>query len=192
MNCAARNLTRPGSIGPAATSVSLTWIVLAAVLLASLCLWFACRRWYARWVRRRRWSRAQTAEAHAALLLERLGYKVLGTQVEAVYGLAVDGQSMSIAVRADYLVTRNGRRYVAEVKSGRLAPLLATPTTRRQLLEYLVAFRADGVLLVDGETQSVHEVVFPLPAHAPARGGHGWVAVGLAVAAALVWMLRVW
>jgi hypothetical protein len=127
------------------------------------------------------------------LLLERLGYTVLGAQVEEAYGLAVDGQAMSIAVRADYLVRRNGRRFVAEVKSGRLAPLLATPATRRQLLEYLVAFRADGVLLVDGETQRVHEVVFPLPARAlPSSGGLGWVAAGLAVAAVLVWMLRLW
>ena len=169
-------------------------VALATLVLAIAAgLWFACRRWYARWSRRRRWSRAQTAEAHAALLLERLGYTVLGTQVEKAYGLAVDGQSMSIAVRADYLVRRAGRRFVAEVKSGRLAPLLATPSTRRQLLEYLVAFQADGVLLVDGETQRVHEVVFPLPARAvPSSGGLGWVAAGLALAAALAWMLRVW
>lgn len=179
------------------TSVSLTSIALATLLVvASMCLWFACRRWHAGWLRRRRWSRAQSAEARAAVLLEQLGYRVLGAQVEEAYSLAVDDQSMSISVRADYLVSRNGRRFVAEVKSGRLAPLLATPATRRQLLEYLVAFQADGVLLVDGETQRVHEVVFPVPARAglvlPSSGGLGWVAAGVAVAAALAWMLRVW
>jgi hypothetical protein len=177
--------------------VSPTSLALAVLLLlAATCFWFACRRWYAGWLRRRQWSRAQKAEARAAVILERLGYKVLGTQVEEAYQLAVDGRSMSISVRADYLVSRNGRRFVAEVKSGRFAPLLATPATRRQLLEYLVAFQADGVLLVDGETQRVHEVVFPVPAR-PAialasSGGLGWVAAGLAVVAALAWMLRVW
>jgi hypothetical protein len=128
------------------------------------------------------------------VLLENLGYVVLGAQVEGAYRLAVDGRPMSISLRADYVVSRNGRRFVAEVKSGRVAPLLATPATRRQLLEYLVAFQVDGVLLVDGETQSVHEVVFPVPAGAmlalPAGGGLGWAAAALAVVAALVWMLR--
>src|SRR5215468_1285275 len=128
MDSAAWVVTRVGSGRQEAISVSPSWIALATLILAvSICVWFACRRWYAGWSRRRRLSRAQKAEAHAALLLERLGYTVLGVQVEGAYGLAVDGQSMSIAVRADYLVTRNGRRFVAEVKSGRLAPLLATP-----------------------------------------------------------------
>jgi hypothetical protein len=182
---------------PESTSVSGTSLVLAAVLLfISTYLWLAYRRWHAGWLRRRQWSRAQKAEAHAPMLLERLGYIVLGAQVEATYSLLVDGQSMPISVRADYLVSRHGRRFVAEVKSGRLAPLLATPTTRRQLLEYLVAFQADGVLLVDGETRTVHEVGFPVPSRArlvPGRSAQlGWMAVGVAAVAALAWMLRVW
>ena len=66
-----------------------------------------------------------------------------------------------IALRADLLVERGGRRYVAEVKTGEAAPSLATAATRRQLLEYLIAYRVDGVLLVDAERGSVHEVEFP-------------------------------
>jgi hypothetical protein len=128
------------------------------------------------------------------VLLERVGYAVLGAQVEGAYSLCVDGRMLSISVRADYLVSRDGRRFVAEVKSGRFAPLLATPATRRQLLEYLVAFRADGVLLVDGETQRIHEVAFPIAGRAalvrPSRGGLVWVAASLAVVAAVAWMLR--
>ena len=33
---------------------------------------------------------------------------------------------------------------VAEVKTGRLAPRIDTPATRRQLLEYRLAFDVDG------------------------------------------------
>ncbi len=95
-------------------------------------------------------------------MLEELGYTVQGRQIETRYTLLVDGEPTEIPLRADYLVSRNGRQFVAEVKSGSVAPRLDTAATRRQLLEYLVAFQVDGVLLVDGEQRQVHEVTFPM------------------------------
>ena len=118
------------------------------------------RRWLV--VRRLRVQagRALDAEAWAASLLSAAGYSVIGTQVKGSYDLLIDGRAFSIALRADYVVERRGRLFVAEVKSGRLAPSLETAATRRQLLEYRIAFAVDGVLLVDGEEGSIHEVVF--------------------------------
>jgi hypothetical protein len=66
-------------------------------------------------------------------------------------------------LRADYLVEGRGERLVAEVKTGELAPQLATAATRRQLLEYHVAFAVDGVLLVCPEEGAIHRVEFSLP-----------------------------
>jgi hypothetical protein len=51
---------------------------------------------------------------------------------------------------------------VAEVKTGEAAPSLATAATRRQLLEYHVAFAADGVLLVCPERGAIHRIEFPI------------------------------
>src|SRR5262245_45038780 len=64
-------------------------------------------------------------------------------------------------LRADYLVEQNGQLLVAEVKTGDEAPNLETAATRRQLLEYYVAFAADGVLLVCPERGAIHRIVFP-------------------------------
>jgi len=105
-------------------------------------------------------GRALEAEAWAASLLSEAGYSVIDAQVRGSYDLLIDGRPLSIALRADYIVERRGRWFVAEVKSGRLAPSLETAATRRQLLEYRIAFAVDGVLLVDGEAGSIHEVVF--------------------------------
>jgi hypothetical protein len=147
-------------------SLSVVHLVLVAVLLlAAIGLVAATRRWYLRWMRRRRWAHAQSAESKAPLLLEKLGYEVLGAQVEETYTLLVDGEPMVVTLRADYVVGRGGKSYIAEVKSGRAAPRLNTAATRRQLLEYRMVFDVDGILLVDGETEQVHEVVFPLPSH---------------------------
>ena len=137
-------------------------VVVIAVAILLMVTVLALHRGYVRWRLRRRWSHARAVERQAARLLEDFGYTVLARQIETSYALLVDGEETQVPLRADYLVSRRGRQFVAEVKSGNLAPRLDTAATRRQLLEYLVAFQVDGVLLVDGEQREVHEVTFPM------------------------------
>jgi hypothetical protein len=106
-------------------------------------------------------AHAASAEVWAARALQDAGYDVLGAQVRTSYVLLANQQEMVIGLRADYLVRRKGRTFVAEVKSGELAPSLETAATRRQLLEYLLAFDVDGVVLVDAEARRIQEVTFP-------------------------------
>jgi hypothetical protein len=73
----------------------------------------------------------------------------------------VDGEAVTFGLRADYLVARAGRRYIAEVKTGLLAPRLSHGPTRRQLLEYSAAFEVDGVVLVDADRASIAHVEVP-------------------------------
>jgi hypothetical protein len=139
------------------------WWALACLVLLFVLFELALarvRRWLVARRLRLRAGRASDAEAWAARLLSRAGYQVMGTQVRGSYDLLIDGRPLAIALRADYIVERRGRIFVAEVKSGQLAPSLETAATRRQLLEYRIAFDVDGVLLVDGEEGSIHEVVF--------------------------------
>jgi hypothetical protein len=140
-------------------------LLLVVIIIVAGWLALAARRWIVRWRMRRRWAKARVAEQEAAELLQAHGYVVCGTQVEASYSIVVDGRPVNVLLRADYVVTRSGRYYVAEVKSGRFAPKIDTAATRRQLLEYLVAFGVDGVLLVDGEQRQVQKVVFPVLSH---------------------------
>ena len=104
--------------------------------------------------------RAGEAESRAARILTRAGYAVIGSQVPTRYTLWIDDKPLSIGLRADYIVRQRGRVFVAEVKSGKFAPNLQTVATRRQLLEYRMAFGVDGVLLVDAETDLIHQIVF--------------------------------
>jgi hypothetical protein len=118
------------------------------------------RRIAARRRARRRAARAIEGERSAEHLLAELGYRVVARQVAITWYIAVDGERWGIDLRADLLADRDGRRYVAEVKTGAIAPSIAHAATRRQLLEYLVAYRVDGVLLVDAESGDVLEVEF--------------------------------
>jgi membrane protein implicated in regulation of membrane protease activity len=134
--------------------------VLAALLLAALAGW---RRAATRASRasRARQRRARRAETEAERFLESLGYAILERQVTRVWRLEVDGELREVASRADLLVERGRRLFVADVKSGEIAPRPHQPATRRQLLEYLLAFGADGALVVDMAGRRVHAVSFP-------------------------------
>jgi len=130
----------------------------ACVLVLAIARWLARRAASRKAVRRAR--RALAGEVSAAALLAEAGYEVLETQTRLAWTFHCDGEPVTVELRCDALVARDGRRLVAEVKTGDRAPSLTTAATRRQLLEYAVAFRADGVVLVDAEAGLVREVDF--------------------------------
>lgn len=104
--------------------------------------------------RRRRRARARRAfegEDDSELLLAGAGFEILDRQVAGALTLWVDGEPTEFALRADFLVARDGHRFVAEVKTGERAPRLAYGPTRRQLLEYVIAYDVAGAVLVDAD-----------------------------------------
>ncbi len=127
-----------------------------AALVQTLRIWWG--RFARRWTIRARARRAVEGELRAEPLLERAGYEVVARQERRSWTVYADGEPLAIGLRADLLVTRGGRTYVAEVKTGKVAPRLDHAATRRQLLEYRIAFGVDGVLLVDPDAERVSVV----------------------------------
>ena len=164
-------------------------IAIAAALIQTLRLWWR-RASLTRGLRARA-AHALDGEERAHGLLVGLGYDVLARQAPSAWSLSVDGAALRVDLRADYLVAKGGRTFVAEVKTGRVAPNIESPATRRQLLEYRFVFDVDGVLLVDVDAARVREIAFALPASSPgARRGSALrvvvlVALVLAIGAAL-------
>jgi hypothetical protein len=143
-------------------------LLLLAAWLAGVLVALVVARLLGRWRgsarARRRAARALAGEDGAADLLRRAGYRIVARQAAVCWAPLLDGEPYETLVRADYLVEADGERLVAEVKTGDDAPRLATAATRRQLLEYLVAFDADGVLLVCPEHEArgvIYRVEFP-------------------------------
>ncbi len=149
--------------------VEIDWRLLVAVFFAALLLvlslvlsligkWTAWRRSV---LAKRRGARAVRGEEAAELLLEEAGYEILDRQLGLTWEIECDGEPVEFLLRADLLVHRDGQDYVAEVKTGELAPTLANASTRRQMLEYSIAFDSPVVLLVDVEREEILEVYFP-------------------------------
>lgn len=142
-------------------------VAIDARIVALLCvLALAIGLWLARVLRgsasQRRNAIAQSGEREAELLLRDAGYRVVERQARARWSILVDDEPVEFEVRADLVVSRGARRFVAEVKTGERAPDLRHGPTRRQLLEYALVFGADEVLLVDVPAGQVRRVVFEL------------------------------
>jgi len=172
--------------------VPVVLFVLAGLLLLALMVVAVVKRTLQRWRQTRRWHHALAAETRAEHLLVRAGYTILGRQVHRRYSILVNEQPLAIDLRVDYLVWKKGATYVAEVKTGAQAPRLAYAPTRRQILEYLVAFDADGTLLIDGERNVIDHVTFPSRATAavvPPEKKTFYLGLGLGIVIGLVVML---
>lgn len=135
---------------------------------------------------RTRTRRGLAAERAAEKLLKRHGYRVLARQLSGTYTVSVDGAPWDVKLSADFLVEREGRELLVEVKTGD-GTRIGHADTRRQMLEYQLAFGVPGILLVDADRGTVREVCFPLATQTPARRAQ-WLTPALVVCAlVIVW-----
>jgi hypothetical protein len=139
-------------------------LALLAIAAAFFALVQTVRIWWrgaaASWRLRARAERAAEGERDAGCLLDAHGYTVVARQVTRRWHVMMDERAIEVTLRADVVCERDGRRFVADVKTGAVATRIESAATRRQLLEYRCAFDVDGVLLVDADRGSVHEIVF--------------------------------
>ena len=169
-----------------------TLVLLGALCLLGLLLWWQSGR--ERRLQQARQQRGEAGERDAEALLARAGYTIVATQHEGRFPIEVDGQPRTFRLRADFLVRRrDGRLLIAEVKTGAVAPQLQHGPTRRQLLEYALAYRPHvvGVLLVLPEQGEVLRVHFPVLRllRRPLLHPGWWFLLGAGAAAAAQWYL---
>lgn len=138
------------------------WVGVGVASVVSVGLGTAAGLRVARWRVARRTARSRAlgrrGERDGRRLLERGGYRVLAEQVTGEVVLWVDGRRRTFTVRADALVERRRRRYIAEYKGGPDVARVSHRGTRRQLLEYAHAFDIDGVVLVDAVSRRIEHV----------------------------------
>ena len=171
------------------------WLALGlTLLLVVLGAWLETkwRRLRERKKSREAAKRGLQGEREAEKILRKLGYTIVSRQPPASYAMMVDGEPQSVQLQADFLVTREGKRFVAEVKTGKAAKI-EQAETRRQLLEYQLAFGIDAMLLIDADAKVVRTLRFPLPkkkaAPTPAkRATLRWATLGV-LALGAIWLL---
>lgn len=136
---------------------TLLWLALGVLL--GVFILRSWRRWRERRARQAVARRAQKGESEAEKLLAQRGYTVLEAQVRRPVSMTVDGERTESFIKADFLVRRAGRVYLAEVKTGKQANV-HLPNVRRQLFEYQNIFQTDGILFIDMNKYDIIEVAF--------------------------------
>lgn len=168
-------------------------ILIAAVVFVSLA---ALLRFYIveKWHRHRRLKamrRGEKLEKEAARFLRSKGFYVLKSQPEISYCIWEDGAEKQINITPDYLVEKNGQRYLVEVKSGKQAPGVSYAPTRRQLLEYVVASQTKGIYLLDMENKQLKQINFDLSAY-DTNSVFIWVCLAVSLPIVALFFVNVW
>ena len=108
----------------------------------------------------RRMQRAKRGEIKAVNLLEKNGYQIVDIQKEGFYTLEIDDKPHIAKVKADLIISKGNRTFVAEVKTGEKATSPRNIDTRRQLLEYYLVYKPHGIILVDMEKEQLRHVKY--------------------------------
>jgi hypothetical protein len=136
-------------------------LVLVAAIAAWL-LFLVLRNWWARRQIIGKASRGRRIEDKAGDVLAGLGYAVITQHPSVPYTWTLDGEPMVVKATPDWLVKKDGKTYLVEVKTGAQANPKSAKT-RRQMLEYYLYGNVDGVLYFDGDTGVLQSVSFPTP-----------------------------
>jgi Holliday junction resolvase len=137
------------------------------ILFFSLCTGIICLFIYIKashWINsnklKKRFSRSRLAEKDAEKLLQKKGYAIVDIQKSKPILITIGDKIHRYLIRIDYLVRKKGKVYVVEVKSGEKNPYITNRETRRQMLEYYLAYQPNGIILLNMRNKSISEVKF--------------------------------
>ncbi len=123
---------------------------------------------YLGWRIRRAWKnflfylikrKGRKGEGDAIKLLNSEGYKIIDEQVSFPGFLFENNKKVEYLVKPDFLVEKNGEKFIAEVKTGASA-FIQNRNTRRQILEYSHLNQNKTVLLIDIENKKIKKIDF--------------------------------
>ena len=109
---------------------------------------------------KKRFSRGVMLENRARGFLRDKGYSIVSEQEICYHRFKVNGKNFESKIILDYVVQKNSKKYIVEVKSGKSAIHLKDKNTRRQILEYDFVIENDGVFILDMENKNMQLVEF--------------------------------
>ena len=134
-------------------------IFLILLILFFLYLGWKLRKLYKNFIFSVLKFKGKKAEKEAVKLLEKNGFKILEHQYRMNGFILENGNKVDFFVQPDFLVSRDNKNYVAEVKTG-ISAFISERNTRRQLLEYSRLLNSKQVLLVDITRKKIKLIEF--------------------------------
>lgn len=130
------------------------WIILAVIAIAAFFWWLKNR------TVKISGKKVAASRSKTVRFLEEAGYEVLKAGPAVVVRMTVDGRPYSFEVKSDYLARKSGRLFLVKVKRDKRQVRLQSKQWRASLLQDVLAFRADGVIMVYPEKEKLQEIIF--------------------------------
>jgi hypothetical protein len=99
-------------------------------------------------------------EHRAKEYLLKHGFAIVKEQAYSEQQLLVDGKPRTFQLRADFIVSKNGKLSVVDAKSGTEGVDPTSSATRRQLLEYFIYYDVDDAYVYNSKDNTLHLVTF--------------------------------
>ena len=144
--------------------ISLFIFILGVFLYNKIAYWFNARSL------KKRFARSKRAEREAEKFLKKKGFAIVDSQKSKPILITIGDKIHRYLIRIDYLVRKKGKIYVVEVKSGEKSPYITNRETRRQMLEYYLAYQPNGIILLNMKSKSIAEVKFQFE-----KKSHQWI-----------------
>ena len=93
-------------------------------------------------------------------VLKKAGFNIIKRQVRGSMLINIDGREHLGVSQADFLAQRDRRCFLVLAKGGNFSVDPTNPSLRRELLESYYVFRPEGLLLLDMNDKSIHEIGF--------------------------------
>jgi len=135
--------------------------------ILSLILFQKCRSFLNNRRAKKRAFISKHAEKNAEKWLKKNGFRILEKQKNRPLIIQAGNARYRYLIRTDFLVKKGSSKYIVEVKSGKKNNNIANRDTRRQLLEYFLAYPSYGIILFDMENKNFSEIKFILPCSRP-------------------------
>lgn len=130
------------------------WLILGFLLIAAFVFWVSRRR------SGRIEQRSVKSNPRARAVLEEAGYEILEIKPAVTVRMEVDDQSYPFVLKSDFVVSRAGRRYIVQLQQENKQVRLQSKLGRNSLLRDVLAFRADGILVVNIKKETLSLVRF--------------------------------
>ncbi|MBS4030817.1 MAG: hypothetical protein KGZ63_05270 [Clostridiales bacterium] len=100
------------------------------------------------------------SNSRAVLILEEAGYTVEKVKPAVQVRMTIDDKLHTFELKGDYLVAKSGRRYLVRLRRDGKPMRLQSKMWRNSLLRDVQAFGTTGIIMLDTEKETLHEVSF--------------------------------
>lgn len=133
------------------------WLIVGFLLFAYFLFWVSRRG-----SRRVVGQKPAKGNMRARILLEEAGYEILKVKPTVTIRMEIDQQPSPFALKTDFLVSREGRRYIVQIQQANKLLRLQSKLGRNSLLRDVLAFRTDGILVMNMKRETLSQVRFRL------------------------------